>query len=244
MSSVLRFGSIALVIPCVLAAQSAILRISVVSGEGVVHAAGSHAANPLTVEVADEAGRPVAGARVSFQTPAEGSGGTFSSGLRTDLTVTDASGRATVRGLSLNRIPGAFVIRITAAKEQARAGVVVKQYIGDAKAPGTATGANRIARETAAGKGKDEAEPGSPPAGRPAVTEANRKPPDAGGVKASAALMPSAGNEEAVPDNLRAGGAVSAGLQRNAEPGKLPSDKLVAVAAAKKEPGAQASTSK
>ena len=40
-----------------------------------------------------------------------------------------AGGRANVRGLQVNRIPGQFSIRITAAKEQARAGVLVSQWI-------------------------------------------------------------------------------------------------------------------
>jgi hypothetical protein len=124
----------ALFIPFVLAAQDAVLHISVVSGEGAVYAAGAHAVKPLTIEVTDATGQPVAGARVSFQAPGDGPGGVFGSGLPTDLATTDSSGRATVHSLQLNRVPGAFQIRITAAKEQARAGTVVKQFIGDTNA--------------------------------------------------------------------------------------------------------------
>ena len=125
----------AVLIPFVLTAQDTVLHISVVSGEGAVYSAGAHAAKPLTIEVTDSTGQPVAGARVSFQAPGEGPGGVFASGLETDLSTTDSSGRATVRSLQLNRIPGAFNIRVTAAKEQARAGTIVKQFIGDAGAP-------------------------------------------------------------------------------------------------------------
>jgi len=153
--------AIAVLIPLVLAAQDAALHISVVSGEGAVYSAGAHAAKPLTIEVTDAAGHPVAGARVSFQAPLDGPGGVFASGLQTDLATTDSSGRATVRSLTLNRVPGAFHIRITAAKEQARAGTVVKQFIGDASAP--LQSADRRSAQTA----PPTATPSRPPAAEP-----------------------------------------------------------------------------
>jgi hypothetical protein len=109
-----------------------------VSGEAAVHPPGAHVAKPITIEVKDETGRPVQGAAVSFHFPEDGPGGLFANGLPTDLAVTDAGGRAAVRSFQLNRTPGAVDIRITAAKDQARAGTLVKVYIGDAKsAPAT-----------------------------------------------------------------------------------------------------------
>ena len=114
-----------------LASHDAVLHIAVVSGEGVTHAPGEHVAKPVTVQVTDGTGRPVEGARVSFQVPPEGPGGVFSSGLGTDLAITDAGGHATVRSLQLNRTAGRCLIRVTAAKEQARAGIVLQQYISD-----------------------------------------------------------------------------------------------------------------
>ena len=157
--------AIAVLIPLVLAAQDAALHISVVSGEGAAYSAGAHAAKPLTIEVTDAAGRPVAGARVSFQAPVEGPGGVFASGLQTDLATTDSSGRATLRSLQLNRVPGAFHIRITAAKEQARAGTVVKQFIGDANAP--LQSADRRSPQTALQTAPPTAAPSQPPAAEP-----------------------------------------------------------------------------
>jgi hypothetical protein len=118
-----------------LASPDAVLHIAVVSGEGAIHAPGEHVAKPVSVQVTDGTGRPVEGARVSFQVPLEGPGGVFSSGLGTDLAITDASGRATVRSLQLNRTAGRYLIRVTAAKEHARAGIVLQQYISD---PGSA----------------------------------------------------------------------------------------------------------
>ena len=112
-------------------AQIAVLQIKVLQGEGAVHQPGARIARPLTVEVTDETGRPVAGAAVSFQLPPEGPSGLFSNGLRTDLVLTDASGRASIHSVQLNRTGGQFRIRITAVKEQARAGAVSTQFIGE-----------------------------------------------------------------------------------------------------------------
>jgi hypothetical protein len=120
--------------PCAAVAQIAILQIKVLEGEGAVHPAGARVSRPLTVQITDETGRPVAGAAVSFQLPAEGPGGLFPNGLRTDLVLTDAAGRAGIRAMQLNRTGGQFRIRITAVKEQARAGAVSFQYVNGPEA--------------------------------------------------------------------------------------------------------------
>lgn len=124
-------GALVLAFPCAAMAQIAVLQIKIVDGEGAVHALGAHISHPLTVEVTDDNGRPVAGAAVSFQLPPEGASGLFSNGLRTDLVLTDNSGRASIHSVQLNRTGGQFRIRITAVKEQARAGAVALQYIGE-----------------------------------------------------------------------------------------------------------------
>jgi hypothetical protein len=130
--------------PHLAAAQVAILRIQVMEGEGAVNAPGSRAAHPLAVQVTDETGQPVEGAAVSFHLPEEGPGGTFGNGLRTEVAITDARGRVTLRTLQLNRTPGRFAIRIVASKEQARAGMVTFQYIAEA------AGSTRVSRNTPA----------------------------------------------------------------------------------------------
>jgi len=143
-------------LPCLATAQIAVLQIKVLDGEGAVHPPGARIAHPLTVEVTDETGRPVAGAAVSFQLPPEGPSGLFSNGLRTDLVLTDASGHAAIHSVQLNRTGGQFRIRITAVKEQARAGAISTQYIaenhsgapaGSAK-PGPATSAQATPSQT------------------------------------------------------------------------------------------------
>jgi hypothetical protein len=113
--------------------QVAILQIRVLEGEGAVHVPGMRSSRPITVEITDETGKPVPGAAVSFHLPEEGSSGAFVNGLRTEVTITDARGLASVHGLQVNRVPGRFQIRILVSKEQARAGIVSFQYVSEPK---------------------------------------------------------------------------------------------------------------
>lgn len=127
-------------------AQIAVLQLKIVDGEGSVHPAGARVAHPLTVEVTDDNGHPISGAAVSFQLPPEGPSGLFSNGLRTDLVLTDASGRAAIHSFQLNRTGGQFRIRITAVKEQARAGAISIQYIGESPGAAPAVAANGVSQ--------------------------------------------------------------------------------------------------
>jgi hypothetical protein len=132
----------------------AILQIQVVEGEGAMHQPGARPSRPLTVEITDETGKPVAAAAVSFHLPEDGPGGTFASGLRTDVATTDTRGRATIRAFQANHVGGRFQIRIVASKEQARAGTVSFQYVAE---PATASAPSHrkrwIAIAAAAGGG-------------------------------------------------------------------------------------------
>jgi hypothetical protein len=119
----------------------AILQIQVNGGEGAVHAAGARDSRGIAVVVTDETGRPVEGAAVSFHLPDQGPSGTFVNGLRTEVAITDDRGRAAVRAIEFNRVPGRFEIRIVASKEQARAGTVSFQYIAGPSAGAAATAA-------------------------------------------------------------------------------------------------------
>lgn len=118
-------------LPFLATAQVAILHIRVVEGEGAVNVAGSRSSRPLSVEITDETGKPVAGAAVSFQLPESGPSGTFGNGLRTDVLLTDAHGRVTLRNLQFNHTPGRMPIRIVASKEASRAGTIAFQYVAD-----------------------------------------------------------------------------------------------------------------
>lgn len=118
--------------------STAILQLRVVDGNGEVYAVGSRATRGLTVEVTDETGAPVANATVSFQLPESGPGGVFSSGSRTEIVATRPDGRATVWGMRWNHTPGAFQVRITAVKDQVRAGAISSLYLSESAAPAAA----------------------------------------------------------------------------------------------------------
>src|SRR5690348_12230354 len=122
-------GALVLAFSGLAIAQVATLQIRILEGDGATYVPGTHGTQPLTVQIADDAGRAVAGAAVSFRLPEEGPSGLFSSGLRTEIAISDANGRATVRHLHVNATPGEFLIRITAAKDQAHAGTLVRQSI-------------------------------------------------------------------------------------------------------------------
>jgi hypothetical protein len=113
---------------------SVIVQLKVVEGEGVVYRTGTRATRGLTVLVTDETGKPVDLAAVSFRLPDEGATGTFNSGLRTEIITTGADGRATVWGMQWNKTVGPVEIRVTAIKEQARAGLISTQYLSDSVA--------------------------------------------------------------------------------------------------------------
>jgi hypothetical protein len=95
-------------------AQPAI-QILVVEGDGAINSIRLHHAHDPVVKVVDAAGRPAAGATVTFLLPADGAGGTFQdNGL--SLTIeTDSNGMAAGRGLRPNHVAGAFRIRVTAS---------------------------------------------------------------------------------------------------------------------------------
>jgi hypothetical protein len=63
--------------------------------------------------------------------PEEGPGGTFDHGMRTEIRTTTPDGIASVRTFQTGTLKGPFQIRVTAVKNQIRAGTVVSQYISD-----------------------------------------------------------------------------------------------------------------
>ena len=107
----------------------AALQIQVLEGEGATYALGSRATRGVTVLVTDETGKPVSGATVNFILPDGGAGGSFATGARAQLAMTQGDGKAAVWGMQWNRTPGPFEIRVTAAKGQARAGTVVNALL-------------------------------------------------------------------------------------------------------------------
>ncbi len=142
-------GPVAIVLAaCVVAALAkgadtappVVIQLRIIEGDGAVSAVGSRATRGLAVRVTDEASKPVEGATVSFQLPGDGPSGTFPSGGKNEIVTTKSDGIATVWGMQWNKNPGAFEIRVTASKGQARAGLAVAQFLSDAvKAGGEGT---------------------------------------------------------------------------------------------------------
>jgi hypothetical protein len=110
---------------------SVVVQLRVVEGEGVTYRTATRATRGITVQVTDEAGRPLDMASVSFRLPDEGASGTFNTGLRTEVVTTGPDGRASVWGMRWNNTAGTVQIHITAVKDQARAGIVSTQYLSD-----------------------------------------------------------------------------------------------------------------
>jgi hypothetical protein len=117
------------------ASASVIVQLRVIEGEGITYRTGTRATRGLTVLVTDESGHPLDIAAVSFRLPDQGSTGTFSSGLRTEVVTTGPDGRASVWGMQWNKTPGMVQIHISAVKEQAPAGIISTQYLSDSVAP-------------------------------------------------------------------------------------------------------------
>jgi len=113
------------------AAPPVVIQLRIMEGDGAVYGIGSRAARGLSVQVNDETGKPVEGAAVSFQLPGDGPGGAFSSGGRTEIVTTKSDGIAAIWGMQWNKSAGAFEIRVTASRGQARAGLAVTQYLSD-----------------------------------------------------------------------------------------------------------------
>ncbi len=111
-----------------LAMQESMLQIRVIEGEGAVNAIGTRGQG-LTLEVADEIGRPVAGAVISVRLPDDGPSGAFLSGLSSEIVTTGADGRAATSPIRWNRLVGTLQIRVTAASGRLRAGTVVSQQL-------------------------------------------------------------------------------------------------------------------
>ncbi len=119
-----------------IAAQaSVIVQLKVVEGEGAVYRVGTRATRGLAVLVTDETGKPVANAAVSFRLPDQGPSGVFNGGLRSEVVTTGPNGIASVWGMQWNKEPGSVEVRITAVKDQARAGIVSTLQLSDTSAP-------------------------------------------------------------------------------------------------------------
>jgi hypothetical protein len=101
----------------------------VVSGAGVSNNLHQTTAHPVTVQVRDQEGKPVADANVTAILPASGAGAAFAWGSEISTKQTNSDGLATFSGMRLRPVEGEFPIRITAALNGASSTVTALQSV-------------------------------------------------------------------------------------------------------------------
>lgn len=105
----------------------AVIRIVVLEGDGSLNSVRARAAQDLVVRVEDEMNRPIPGASVKFELPAEGPGARFPGGRMVATVSTDTQGRARALGMQPNHVQGEFLIRVTASYQDGIAAATITQ---------------------------------------------------------------------------------------------------------------------
>jgi hypothetical protein len=103
------------------------LFIQVLEGEGALNDIRSRTTREPIVQVQDENHKPIAGVVIIFTTPSSGASATFSNGLTSLQTVTDAEGKAIAAGFKPNGISGSYQIRVQANWNQLTTTSVINQ---------------------------------------------------------------------------------------------------------------------
>jgi hypothetical protein len=103
------------------------LFIQVLEGEGALNDMRSRTTREPIVQVQDENHKPIAGVVILFTTPSSGASATFSNGLTSLQTVTDAEGKAIAAGFKPNGISGSYQIRVQANWNQLTTTSVINQ---------------------------------------------------------------------------------------------------------------------
>lgn len=137
----LLLAALTIILPAAAEAETVVLQIHILEGEGSVFAASSRALRPLTVRVTDETGAPLERVAVSFRLPEDGVSGTFQNGLKTDLVLSGADGKAASPNIVWGPMAGPVRVRVTAARDEARAGVLVPVYVSALPGSGEPGGA-------------------------------------------------------------------------------------------------------
>jgi hypothetical protein len=105
------------------------LHLRVVEGGGTEYKTGSLSAESVLVAVTDQEGSPVPSVAVLFRLPDEGATGAFTDGTRVVIAYSDMQGMAAVRNIQWGSTPGPVVLRITATKGAAHAGILVPEML-------------------------------------------------------------------------------------------------------------------
>jgi hypothetical protein len=116
------------------------LNILVLEGEGAINNIKQRTSRETIVQVEDENHKPVAGAVVVFSLPSQGAGGAVGGTSQTITTVSNAEGRAVLKGFRPNNVEGQYQIHVTASKNGQSANANITQ--SNALAGGAAAGAS------------------------------------------------------------------------------------------------------
>lgn len=90
-------------------------------------------AQPITVAVTDGHGAPVSNATVLFRLPSDPPTGIFSDGSRVSVVYTDMEGHAAVKSIQWSASSGTAVVRVTASKGTAHAGLLIERALTASK---------------------------------------------------------------------------------------------------------------
>lgn len=103
------------------------IKITVLAGEGSTNNVARRVAAAPIVEVADDTGKPVAGAQVTFETPRTGPTATFFGEMYRNTVTTDDKGQAKVLSLTPNDTLGKFRIFVRATSGNSFAETTINQ---------------------------------------------------------------------------------------------------------------------
>jgi hypothetical protein len=135
-------------------AAGAGLSITILEGDNAIVNTRQRLSREAIVQVEDENRKPVAGAAVTFFAPNNGPSALFSNGANNITILTDAEGKAVLRGVKPNQTAGKFEIKVTATKEGFRsASTILSQTNAAAAAAGLSAGMIGLIVAAAAGAG-------------------------------------------------------------------------------------------
>lgn len=117
------------------AQQSATLRVRPLGGEKLQSSLHLPTPSKLIIVVEDSLGSPIPSATVSFRLPEASPAGVFENGLRTEIATTGPDGRAATSAVRWPSSGPPVAVRVTVAKGQQRAGVVILVEGSKGRAP-------------------------------------------------------------------------------------------------------------
>jgi hypothetical protein len=144
-------------------------------GDAVAAPPGKPSRHPLVFAVTDNHNAPVPSATILVRLPNDGPSGVFHDGSRVAVLYTDMSGQVELNNIHWGTTPGTAILRITASKGSAHAGLLVEQVIGSAnEMPSeSASAAPRSERGTAVQPGQPQAGSKKVPMQEPALVASN-----------------------------------------------------------------------